>query len=221
MKVKKDLANCMQCGVSFSVSDSMTINMDAAVFDTAQPPPRCCFTRRENGWTVAAAAGGWSFLFAILFMYSFAKMFTVGVYALTRNFAEEPDLLASNVGTLLFVLFFLSICVSMIIMLLAGKYVVSVEGTEGQVFIGVGPIGWRQKFDWRSIRSITEYRVLTHHRGRKPPAAYFEIGLNGMEGKKLAHFGMFLNSVRSYFMFQTLRRMLAERKLQDRQVIGN
>ena len=40
------------------------------------------------------------------------------------------------------------------LMSICGKVVVEINGRDGTVFSGIGPMGWRRRFDWAQVQKI-------------------------------------------------------------------
>jgi hypothetical protein len=89
-------------------------------------------------------------------------------------------------------------------MSVCGKLVVTVDGSQGRIFAGVGPIGWTRRFDWTSITAVEE-DVMGYHRE----------GNNGLVialiGQTRIKFGSMLTDPRRYFVLQVLRTQMGNR----------
>lgn len=104
----------------------------------------------------------------------------------------------SGIPFLLGMLFFGSLTM----LSLCGKIVVKVEGNEGSIFTGVGPIGWRRRFNWSGVTSIRR----TERHGR-PGSVSKRITL---DGEKRIHFAAGVKRERLDYLFAVLRRRWRE-----------
>ncbi|MEX0715199.1 MAG: hypothetical protein WD066_01360, partial [Planctomycetaceae bacterium] len=91
------------------------------------------------------------------------------------------------------------------LMAVCGKVVVGVIDDQGTVFVGVGSIGWRRRFDWREVNCIREE---SHTAGY--PGGYMRGIL--LEGKSRLKFGTNLNEQRRYFMLNALKYLKTTRR---------
>ena len=85
-------------------------------------------------------------------------------------------------------------------MSVCGKVLVRVQGNDGVVFTGVGPIGWRRRFEWNGVSAVRT----TEHTGSRG-ATSNQITL---EGKRRLDFGSGIKTDRLDFMLVALRQML-------------
>lgn len=94
---------------------------------------------------------------------------------------------------------------SMAVMSVCGKVIVSVDRDgEGQVFTGVGMIGWTRRFHWASMTAVEEAPV---DRNRFPFNG-FSISIIGQSRLK---FGTMLSEPVRFYLIQSLRYLLLQR----------
>ena len=89
---------------------------------------------------------------------------------------------------------------SIAVMSVCGKVVVRVDGKNGEVFTGVGPIGWRRKFQREDVTGVRR----SQHRGSKGQVSD-QITI---EGRKTINFAAGMNAERMNFMLAALRQWL-------------
>ncbi|OZG70356.1 hypothetical protein BTA51_26300 [Hahella sp. CCB-MM4] len=87
------------------------------------------------------------------------------------------------------------VLITLCLMSLFGRTLVSVENGKALVFIGIGSIGWYRRFDWRTIDRVTE----------NSSGQYKYISL---EGSKRLNLGWGLSSKKQYYIANYLRAKL-------------
>ena len=92
-----------------------------------------------------------------------------------------------------------------VLMAVAGKVEVLVEGNDGLIFTGMGPFGWRRRFSWDDIHQVIEDLTTWSNNGR-----HREIIT--LVGTTNVSFGAFLTEPRRLFMLQVLRKMFLRGK---------
>ncbi len=92
---------------------------------------------------------------------------------------------------------------SMAVMSACGKVTLQVIGNEGTVFTGVGPIGWRRRFQWNEVTGIRR-TIRYGNRGSSSE----QITL---EGTKKINFGSGINAERLEFILSALRQLQGKR----------
>lgn len=87
----------------------------------------------------------------------------------------------------------------------AGHVVVRVDEQRSEVFSGVGRLGWRRRFDWGDVRSLSE----------QPSRARTPANPQGLclvlQADRPIRFGALLNDVRRYFIYAALCKVIEER----------
>jgi hypothetical protein len=83
-----------------------------------------------------------------------------------------------------------------------GKIEIRMRGDEGQVFTGIGPIGWTRRFRLSEFSKVTEVQ----HAGSRSSNAFLTL-----EGLRRMSFGWGLKSERRYYVMETLRQILNQR----------
>jgi hypothetical protein len=198
MNVAKDVAVCPECDEAYALSE-LVADQKVAVeeFDLGQPPPGVSFERTEIGWrltsTTRSPVGFILVPFALL--WCGVGLPNLYVYLVSGNYDWGQTAGASMFCFAALVLTLLAL------MTTVGRLSVSGERGEGAVFIGIGPIGWTRRFDWKSIRKVEEENIGYRYSGSHGLA----IALIGQDRTK---FGSMLTDRRRYFMVQALRKLL-------------
>ena len=199
VNVATDVALCRRCGQAWSFADLLA---DARLIPTEHlSPPRGAWLREPGPgeFEVGVSTRSPIAFFLVPFMCVWSGGSLGGIYGTQiakGHFELAPSLFGIPffIGTL-----FLG---SLTLMSVFGKVVVKVRGDEGVVFIGVGPVGWSRRFNWRRVSGIR----LTEKWGNRGTTSQ-QITL---EGEKRIDFGTGLSNERIDFLFGTLRRKWRE-----------
>jgi hypothetical protein len=151
VNVARDIALCRQCGQTWSYGDLMAdLQSDYPIPQT--PPAGTWFHEQgPRAFTVGVTTRSLGALFIVPFTCVWAGGSMTGIYG-TQIYRRHFEL-----GQSLFGIPFLLgsiVLVSLAAMTICGKMTVSVDGDDGVIFTGVGPIGWRRRFNWRKVTSI-------------------------------------------------------------------
>ena len=92
---------------------------------------------------------------------------------------------------------------SVVLMSVAGKIVVEVDGDFGTIFKGIGAIGWKRKFGWARVEKI--YISKYYYNARTGIGGYKQQ--IALEGDKVTTFARGVNPKRLRFMLIALRLM--------------
>jgi hypothetical protein len=151
VNVSTDIALCRQCGQTWSYAELLE-DTHVAKFEP-QSAPRGAWFRElpPRAFEVGVSTRSAIAFFLVPFMCVWSGFSLGGIYGTQiakRHFEPVQSLFGIPfiLGTLLFG--------SIAVMAVCGKVVVSVDGDQGSVFTGVGPLGWRRRFNWRSVSSI-------------------------------------------------------------------
>ncbi len=196
VNVATDIALCRRCKESFAYSELIE-EQEAGSVNLNLPPKGTWFLRTMNGFEVGSTTRSAAALFLVPFMCVWSGGSLGGIYG-SQIIKGKFELVQSLFGIpfLLGTLIFGSIAV----MSVCGKIVVRVEGIKGEVFTGVGPIGWRQKFQRDDVTKVRR----SQHRGSKGNMSD-QITI---EGRKTIHFGVGMKTERLHFILAALRQWL-------------
>ncbi len=205
--VTRNAAICVNCNVVFSVSAIGEAGVESEEdFDIHSPPSGAAFQGTAAAWRITTStrtpAAFVSVPFACLWVGFvlfglYGQTIIHGTFSLILSLIGIPFLIAS------------AVLVSVALMNVCGRVVVSVDGADGQVFTGVGSIGWTRRFDWRAITAINEFFYVPNQRGVSRVAV-------SLVGTERLQFGMMLNEPRRHYLIQTLRTLLALRRIANR-----
>jgi hypothetical protein len=85
-------------------------------------------------------------------------------------------------------------------MSVAGRSEIRISGSDGYLFTGIGPLGWRRRFSRANIKDV---RIEPGNRGESNS----QIVIEEREGKKI-RFGSTLPDEQKKFMASALRKVL-------------
>jgi hypothetical protein len=201
LNVGTDVAVCEKCNEAFSLSALAAGGKVTPGFDIHEPPCGAWFEETSTGWRIGATTRSPVAFFLVPFMCVWSGFTLGGIYG-SQIINGEFDIGISLFGIpfLLGTLLFGSIAV----MSVCGKEVIEVEGDDGRVFAGVGPIGWTWRFNWASISSIEEDFSNHQHGGNSGRV----IALVGQTKLQIAGI---MSESRRYYLLQCLRKFLADR----------
>ena len=150
VNVANDIALCRKCAYNFSFADALADSEIEGV-DLSKPPKGIWYKRLPNGFELGSSTRSAAAFFLVPFMMVWSGFSLGGIYGtqivkghfnLGMSLFGIPFLL----GTILFG--------SIAIMTVCGKFCVRAEGNDGEVFVGVGSVGYRKKFRWDRVRDI-------------------------------------------------------------------
>ena len=199
VNVSKDIALCRQCGQTWSYAD-LNEESKTSDFIPASPPSGTWY--EETGprtFVVGSTTRSAIAFFLVPFMCVWSGFSLGGIYGTQFakghfNLGESLFGIPFILGTLLFG--------SIAVMSVCGKVTVRLDGDEGTIFTGVGPIGWRRRFNWRNITSIRRTEKVGN-RGSVSEQITFE-------GEKRLNFAAGIKTERLDFMLAMLRKKWRE-----------
>lgn len=195
--------------------------------DLANPPKGCWYrddgVEARVGATCRSLAGAAFMLFFTLFWNGVVSVFVVinvastlvhmGV-AVPAWFPSPNGNTAPNLplGMTLFLWLFLTpfiligaFTAAMALTSLFGHVEVRIRDSHGSVFTGVGPVGWRRRFDVASVRSVSIGQTTWKENNQSKPVI-------AIEADKTIQFGSMLHSTHRNFVAGALRNILAVHK---------
>jgi len=226
VNVASDLAYCRRCNLSFKLSE-LTHGAELTEDLDLNNPPAGAWYRGEGVTTVIGAThrsvgAAFGTLAIALFWNGIVSVF---VFFVTVNTLKHlhlpvprwfpaPDNAGMSVGMTIFMWIFLTpfivIGLAMIaafLSALGGRSEVRITNAEGMVFSGIGPLGYRRRFDATSVKDVRiddkRWRDSDGDRQRKT-----HIVIETREGK-LIRFGSMLREDRRKFVAGAVRRALA------------
>jgi hypothetical protein len=196
MNVVTDLARCPNCAEVYKLSSLVEVTESGSV-DLNDPPKGAWYREEFNGFEVGATTRHPIALFLVPFMCVWSGGSLGGIYG--TQFARgkfDPFMSLFGIPFLLGTLLFGSFA----LMTVCGKVVIRVLDNEGEVFVGIGAIGRRRRFDWNQITTITQETALSSHIQNNMPSNTIVLG-----GPHKLRFGSGLSEVRRDFIANVLR----------------
>ncbi len=193
INVAKDTAYCPHCESLTSLS-TLLESTPSKSFNSSESVSGTKLSDRGSNWSIEASHRSLMALFFVPFTVVWAGGSLSGLYG-SQLIKGEFD-----PGQSLFGLPFLIgsvVLITLSIMSVFGRTLVSVENGKALVFIGVGSLGWYRRFEWSSIDRVTENNSGQHK----------HISL---EGNKRVNFGWGLSSKKLYYVSNYLRTKLQQ-----------
>ena len=198
INVSGDLCFCKACNEAFKLSQLVNGSEDNAEpdIDVNLPPSGVRYQVFPGGVRIEATTRSPIAFFLVPFMCVWSGGSLGGIYGsqilegrfdLFRTLFGIPFL----IGTLIFG--------SLALMCVFGKVKVLIEGDDGLVFTGIGPIGQAKKFKFSEISRVYESTT----RGSKSNSTQIVL-----EGTDRITFGSMLNDKRRYFLLRVLRKVV-------------
>ncbi len=191
INVSKDTAFCQGCESLNSLS-SLLESAPNSKFDLKQTVSGVRVSDDGYRWSIEASNRSLIALFLVPFTLVWAGGSLSGIYG-TQIVSGEFDPQQSLFG--LPFLIGSIVLISLTLMSIFGRTLVANENGKALVFIGIGPLGWYRRFDWKSIERVTE----TESRQRRHLS---------LEGSKRINLGWGLSSAKLYYMSNFLRTKL-------------
>jgi hypothetical protein len=198
VNVTTDLALCRRCGKISSFVEAMAT--PSTPVDLSRPPKGTWLTRHGNGFELGASTRHPIAFFLVPFACVWSGGSLGGIYG-TQISKGQFNLFMSLFG-LPFLIGSIFL-VGFTLMTLCGKILLRVEGSRGVLFTGIGPIGFRQHFNWSDVSNIR----LSQKMGRNSTSTQITIDA----GKELS-FASGIKSERLAFLLAALHEMQKEYK---------
>jgi hypothetical protein len=196
MNVVTDLARCPNCAEVFKLSSLVEVN-EAGSVDLNDPPKGAWYREEFHGFEVGATTRHPIAFFLVPFLCVWSGGSLGGIYGTQIAKGRfDPFISLFGIPFLLGTLLFGSIA----FMAVCGKVVVRVLDNEGEVFIGIGAIGWRRRFHSKQISTITQESSISYTHHNLQPSKTIVLG-----GPHKLRFGSGLSEVRRDFIANVLR----------------
>jgi hypothetical protein len=173
INVAKDIAFCRNCNLSHSLSALTSGTMVDENIDVSRPPDGVWFHRDGSGAVIGAThrslGTAFGLLFFTLFWNGIVSVFVLAALASTLRhmgialpaWFPAPKGSFVPLGMTLFLWVFLTpfivIGLAMLgafLSSLAGKTEIRIQGGEGTVFTGMGPLGFRKRFSTSDVKDV-------------------------------------------------------------------
>ena len=191
VNVSKDTAYCLSCKNLSSLSSLLETSISSN-FDAHEKVKGTKFSDNGFDWSVEASHRSLMAIFLVPFTMVWAGGSLSGIYG-SQIVKGEFD-----PGQSLFGIPFLLgsvVLITITLMSVFGRTLISNQDGKALVFMGIGSIGWYRRFDWRNID-----RVIETSKGQ-----YNHIAL---EGSKRMNFAWGLSSKKQYYVANLLRSKL-------------
>jgi hypothetical protein len=175
INVAKDIAYCRNCNLAQSLSDLASGTVVNDDVDLTQAPAGAWFRRDPDGMTVGATnrslGGAFGLLFFALFWNGIVGMFVLLALSATLHqlgiglpswfpaFAAKSN--SQPWGFIIFLWVFLTpfIAIGLVVFggflnSLAGRAEVRIQNGQGDLFTGIGPIGFHKRFEAADVRNV-------------------------------------------------------------------
>ena len=191
-----DVALCRRCKATHSYAQLLAVSE----VDVRLPPAGARFEGVAGGFTVEASTRSWMAALMIPFACAWIGMSAGAIYGRqieSRRFDPIQSLLGIPflLGSIMLIVW----CA----MMTAGVVRVTRRADDLEIFIGIGPIGWRRRYRWSDFRTAREDTRSGSYWSRKP------VHVIVLEGDRRAVFGSMLSEERRYFLLNVLRKMQA------------
>jgi len=196
INVVTDIARCRRCDEVFVLSSVVEANASAPV--NRDDPPRGAWYRPDfNGFVVGATTRHPIAFFLVPFMCVWSGFSLGGIYGPQivqgkLNLATSLFGIPFILGTLLFG--------TLALMAVCGKVVVRVCDSDGVVFTGIGPFGWRRPFNSSQVTTVRIEPYFSGNNGQSMTVV--------LDGPRKVRFGSGLTEARRVFVANVLRQEL-------------
>jgi hypothetical protein len=191
INVEKDTAFCTSCR-SLSSLSSMLVSATDPNFDSRKPVSGTKVSRNGSNWMISASHRSFSALFFVPFTVVWAGGSMTGIYG--TQIAEGKFSLSQSLFGLPFLIGSI-VLITLCLMSIFGRTLVSVENNKALVFIGIGAIGWYRRFEWRDVSKVIETN--------KGQQKYISL-----EGSKRLNLGWGLSASKQFYLANFLRTKL-------------
>jgi hypothetical protein len=198
INVARDVALCRQCGQVWSYGDLIADGQTDPVIPQTPPKGTWFQDRGPNSFQVGVTTRSPVAFFLVPFMCVWSGGSVGGIYG-TQISHRHFDLIESLFG----IPFLVGsvILISVTALMVCGKITVSVNGDDGVIFTGVGPVGWRRKFNWRRVTAIRRTQQMNRN-GVSEQITF--------EGEKRLNFASGVRAERLDYLLAVLRKKWRE-----------
>jgi hypothetical protein len=150
INVSTDVALCRRCEERWSFGD-LVRDQDLQPIDALAAPAGTWLVDSPLGFEIGVSTRSATAFFLVPFMCVWSGFSLSGIYgSQLMNGRFDWAMSLFGIPFILGTLFFGSTAM----MSVCGKVVVKVAGDSGEVFTGVGPVGWTRRLDWSQVTSI-------------------------------------------------------------------
>ena len=223
INVANDVAYCRDCNISYRLSE-LTFDSDLnASLDLNHPPKGAWFVNDGRGAVIGATnrsiGAAFGLLIFALFWNGIVSIFVLAALSGTLHVlhVHQPDWFPAPkmnggdmaAGMVMFLWLFLTPFIAIGLAMAAaclnclfGHTEVRVAGMQGSVLTGIGPLGWRRRFDASQVKEVRLLETISS-KGQNNTNLLIET----REGKQVK-LGSLLTSERRQFFLGALRKTL-------------
>jgi hypothetical protein len=215
VNVGRDIALCRQCGKPHAYSDLLEAARLHAAADKRNPPDGTWQRADGSGTVIGATHRSWGSALGALgfaaFWNGIVSIFvSIAVTETLQRWGVDPpewfpapkmDGDGPPFGSLIFLWLFLTPFILVgsgmlwaVVNYVGGKTEVRIRNGEGTVFTGLGPLGWRRRFDAQSVKAV---RVEVD--GGQQPSGKGSIVVETHNGRRIK-FGTWMREDRKAFV---------------------
>lgn len=218
VNVGEGVAFCRACGHLSQLAEILNATPESGRVRSFDNPPAGCRIRDDGMETrvIASARSGASALgiaFACVFWNGIVSVFVLialggtiqAIAGSLPSWFPSPGNMGMPLGVVLFLWVFLLPFIGIGLMLfgtmlthMGGRCEVRLRGTEGVLFTGVGPFGWKRRFDAGDIKSIRLGKTTWSQNDERQPCIL-------IEANRTIRFGSVLPAERREWMASALR----------------
>lgn len=226
VNVASDVAFCRACNVAHKLS-SLVHGVQLDNFDTGRPPSGAWHrnsgmgvvmgaTHRSIGMALGALAFGlfWNGIVSVFVLVALSATLK-HLHVSTPDWFPAPVMNggAMSVGMTIFMWLFLtpfivvgSVMIGAFFSAVAGRTEVQVRQAEGKIFVGIGSLGWRRRFNPEAVKDVrVEDRTWRDNDGDRRNKR--QIVIETEDGKEIK-FGSMLREDRMKFVAAAVRQAL-------------
>lgn len=222
INVARDVAYCRGCNISYRLSDLTREDEIHANLDLQHPPKGAWYRREGGGTTIGATnrnfANAAGFLVFAVFWNGIVSIFVVVAFSATMHHLHVPlpdwfpapkmeggGMMSAGMTAFLWLFLTPFILVGLFVAgsalsSLFGRTEVKIGNSQGTVFTGIGPLGWKRRFENSQIKTV---RI--HQKRNNEGSDQFIILIETRAGKQIK-FGSLLTNERRLFMLAALRK---------------
>ena len=201
VNVASDVALCRSCSQTFSFAELAQEQAEPPM-DMSRPPRGAWLRQMGGGFEVGASTRSAIAFFLVPFTLVWSGGSLGGIYG-TQIAKGALDWKLCLFG-LPFLLGSL-LLVPLALLCVCGKIVVRREGDRGEVFTGIGRIGWTRRFRWSEVKAVRRSLTKWQQNNRRVPLIEIELGTKSLR------FGSQLTSQRREFLLRALKQVAEAR----------
>ena len=147
--VARDLAVCRGCGEAFCLSEALNIDHYGADM-LASPPAGAWIEQDHDGFAIGTSSRSPARFILVPAMALWSGILIVILGAALATGEKLGSVMLAAIPFLLFSIPFWSFA----LMATWGKVVLRARGDRGEIFVGLGVIGWRRRFNWGQVHAL-------------------------------------------------------------------